>query len=266
MQLLTRKKLSIIGIDLGACSLRAVQLRKKQDRWQIHHWLNLEHKPTSNQAPPLDYQTELRLAFGSGTFFGKQTVLLLNPPDVEYKLVEVPPAVLEKPTNEIRDALQFELDRQLSWPVSESEMAVWPVQPGSTSNANAMVAVMKTSKIQSLLEILNTRHLDCVCADIVPNAMIQLFKHQHNQHKTQSTNMMWSVLDLGFRSSRLYLIHDNRPVYVRVVGGSGLECTEILAKALHVDFRIAEQYKCIYGIKQTERGFRSVTGGLAQIQ
>jgi len=34
---------------------------------------------------------------------------------------------------------------------------------------------------------------------------------------------------------------------------------------LHVEFRIAEQYKRIYGIKQSERGVRSLASGLARI-
>jgi type IV pilus assembly protein PilM len=41
--------------------------------------------------------------------------------------------------------------------------------------------------------------------------------------------------------------------------------TETLARALHVEFRIAEQYKRIYGIQQTDRGFRALVGGLQRI-
>jgi type IV pilus assembly protein PilM len=73
------------------------------------------------------------------------------------------------------------------------------------------------------------------------------------------------VLDIGFQAARLYLIQRDRPVFARVVRGGGGELTETLAGALRVEFRIAEQYKRIYGVKQTDRGFRSVLGGLSQI-
>jgi len=251
---------------LGACSLRAVQLRKKGGDWHIHHWLNIEHEPNSNEIPQLDYEDELQLAFGPGTFSGRRTAMLINPPDVEYKLLEVPPAVMKKPSSEIRDALQFELDRQLPWPVSESEIAIWPVQPGASSSANAMIAAAQRNHIQHFLEIMDSHDLECASVDIVPNAMIELYKQANQGSPIHSDQIVWAVLDIGLRSSRLYLVHDNHPIYARVVCGGGLQFTESLTNALHVDFRIAEQYKRIYGIQQTDRGYRSMTGGLAQIE
>jgi len=260
-QLLTRTKTSVVGIEFGACSLRAVQLRKTGNRWNIHHWLNMEHEPVDAKVPVLDYESELKLAFGPGTFSGYRTALALSPPEVEYRLLEVPAAVLEKSNGDLRDAIRFELNRQLPWPADESEFAAWPVQSGSTSSANTMIAAIQRTHIQRYLDILDTRQIECILADVVPNAIIQLVRQSgHNlSHK------LWAILDIGFSASRLYLIYEDVPVYARVVGGGGFEFTEILSKALHVEFRIAEQYKCIYGIKQTDRGFRSMAGGLARI-
>ncbi|MHC4441812.1 MAG: pilus assembly protein PilM [Planctomycetota bacterium] len=266
VQLLTRTKTSLISIDLGACSLRAVQLRKKADHWHIHHWLNIEHEPSSKEIADFGHAGKLASALGPGTFSGQRTVLMLNPPEVEYKLLEVPPAILEKSPDDIRNALQYELDRQLSCPLAEAEISVWPVQAGTTSSANAMVASAERSKVHSLLDILDGAGLDCVSADIVPNGMIELYKHVEHEGHSGSSEILWAVLDIGLRSSRLYMMHSHHPVYARIVSGGGSAYTELLAQALHVDFRIAEQYKCIYGIKQTDRGFRSVAGGLAQIQ
>jgi Tfp pilus assembly PilM family ATPase len=41
--------------------------------------------------------------------------------------------------------------------------------------------------------------------------------------------------------------------------------TETLARELHVEFRLAEQYKRIYGIRETDRGFRSLVSGLSRV-
>ena len=48
-------------------------------------------------------------------------------------------------------------------------------------------------------------------------------------------------------------------------GGAGREITETLARELHVDFKVAEQYKRIYGIRETQRGFRSLVTGLSKL-
>src|SRR5262245_17171087 len=124
-----KKRTTVIGVDFGACSLRAVQLQKQGSQWKVHHWVNLETEPTTAQPVARDYASEIRMAFGPGTFSGGQTALVLSPPDVEYKLLEVPGPVLDKPPAELKAALQFELDRQMPWPAAESEVAAWPVQP-----------------------------------------------------------------------------------------------------------------------------------------
>ena len=258
-----RKKMSVIAMDFGACSLRAVQLKQAGRGWRVHHWVNIEKEPASEHPPIPNYEAELRMAFGMGTFSGHKTSLLLSPPEVEYRLLDVPGPVLAKPSAELRAALQFELDRQMPWPAAESEVAAWSVSHNSTS---AMVVAARTSSVQQFLDVLGTQHFECARAELVPNAVIRACAPSPEKPDAAESNApIWGAVDIGFRSARLYLIHEGRCIYARVIRGSGREFTEILAKALHVDFRIAEQYKRIYGIRQTDRGFRSIVGGLARI-
>jgi type IV pilus assembly protein PilM len=260
---LFRKKMSVIAMDFGACTLRAVQLKQTGRGWRVHHWVNIEKEPVTEHPPIPNYEAELRMAFGIGTFSGQKTSMLLSPPEVEYRLLDVPGPVLAKPSHELRAALQFELDRQMPWPAAESEVAAWSVSRDSTS---AMVVAARSSSVQQFLDVLNTQHFECTRAELVPNAVIRACATSPVNTETAETNgSIWGAVDIGFRSARLYLIHEGRCIYARVIRGSGREFTETLAKALHVDFRIAEQYKRIYGIRQTDRGFRSIVGGLSRI-
>ena len=263
--LLTRTKTSVIGVDFGTSSLRAVQLRDTGDGWQVHHWVNVESEPTTPDPPAFDHRAQIQLAFGPATFSGRRTALVLSPPDVEYRLIDVPSALIDKPSAELRTALQFEFDRQMPWPAAESEIAAWPIKAGATGNTNAMVVAARTSIIEGRLEALEGQQLECRRVDIVPNAVIHVCSPPGDPGASESKDLLWGVLDIGFRSARLYLIHAGRPVYARVLRGGGRELTQVLAAALHIDFRIAEQYKRIYGIRKTDRGFRSVVGGLARI-
>jgi len=263
--LMTRTTTSLIGVDFGTCSLRAVQLKRKGDGWHIHHFVNVETEPTTPEPPDLDYQAQMQLAFGPATFTGNRTALVLSPPDVEYQLLDVPSALIDKPPAELRSALGFELDRQMPWPAAESEIAAWPVKPGQTGNTKAMVVAARISSVQRWLSLLESQQLACLHADVVPNAMIHVCSPQLDAATSPPDSTLWGIIDIGFQSARLYLINAGRPVYARVVRGGGRELTETLAAALHVDFRIAEQYKRIYGIRKSDRGFRSVAGGLTRI-
>lgn len=260
--LLTRTRTSLIGVDIGTCSLRAAQLTHAGDGWRIHHWVNLPTEPTSPEPPKVDRQAEMQLAFGPGTFTGHRSALVLSPPHIEYKLLDVPAVLLDKPSAELRNALQFELDRQLPWPVAESELAAWSIKPDAKGKTGAMVVSARSASVEHQLGILERQQLECVRADIVPNALIALLGATLPSPETEP---LWGVLDIGFHSARLYLMHAGRPVYARVLHGGGREVTQTLAEALRIDFCLAEQYKRIYGIRKSDRGFRSVVGGPAQI-
>ncbi len=255
------RRTSVIALEMGACSLRAVQLARAGGVWRVHHWLNLEVEPTAPQPPAMDYSALLKNALGPGSFTGSRAALLLSPPDVEYKLLDVPPMVLDRTPAEVRSALQFELDRQMPWPTSEMEMAAWAVETNGGTGGNAMVVGARSSGVQQLVDILENEELEVVRADIVPNGMIRVCEGPGVEN-----GAVWGILDVGFRSCRLYVIHKSRLIYARVLRGGGRELTETLARELHVEFRVAEQYKRIYGICETERGFRSLVTGLSRVE
>jgi len=255
----------LIGVDFGTCSLRAVQLHLRADGWHVHHWVNLEVEPTSNEPTAPHAAADMKLAFGPGTFTDRRMALTLSPPDVNYELLDVPSAVLDQPAEKLRTALQIELDRQMPWPIAESQIAAWSVNPEATGKVPAMIVAARRAALESRLRDLSEHGFECERADIVPNAMIHLQQSAREPAEAAPQDVLWGLLDLGFHSCRFYLIYADRPVYARVIRGGGCECTETLAKALHVEFATAEKYKRVYGIRPAERGFRSMLGGLTRI-
>lgn len=264
--LLTKQRTSAIAIDAGACSFRAVQLRRDDRHWRIHHWVNIETEPDAPDAEPMRYVDALEPAFGAGTFHGREAMLLLGPPDVEYKVLDIPRAVLDQSGEKLKEVLQYELDRHMPWPAAESEVAAWPLRPDAPKDQHTMVVSARTAGVVQHLDIVDRFQLDCSRAEIVPHAMIRLSTARPRDPSDDAAGLLWGMLDIGFRSARLYLCHGDRPVYARVLRGGGREITEKLAEALHIEFRIAEQYKRIYGIEKTDRGVRSVVGGLSRIK
>jgi type IV pilus assembly protein PilM len=271
-ELLTRNRTSPIAVDFGACSLRGAQLIRKAGGWHVYHWFNVETDPVSADPPRMDYGAHLKMAMGPGAFAGRRVAFTLAPPDLEYRLIDLPSALLTRKAAELKEALQFELDRQLPWPAKDTEMAAWPVGAANGPYTSTMVAAVRTSAIQATLDLLQDQDLECVLADVTPNAIIRLHEQAPGRPgaagrraEAAADNVVWGALDIGFRACRLYLMHNGRPVFARVLRGGGRELTELLARGLHVEFAVAEQYKRLYGIQRTDRGLRSVVGGLGRI-
>lgn len=261
--LMTREATTVIGVDFGACSLRAVQLRGSGSSWRVHHWLNLETEPTSPEPIPPHTVDRVKMGFGPGTFAGRSYVFNLSPPTVDFQRLDVPPTILEQGEAPLRTALQIELDRQSPWSIAEAEVAVWPVRDDTAGKVPAVVVTAHRRTLEDRLAMFTEHGLTCIRADILPHG----FRHLAPAALSDAPagQMLWAVLDIGFSSSRLYLIHDGRVVYARRLKGGGCELTETLAKTLKVNFAMAEKYKRIYGIAPTDRGFRSMLGGLSRI-
>jgi type IV pilus assembly protein PilM len=266
IQLLNSTKTSVVGVDFGACSLRAVQLQNTRSGWRVYHWINIEEDPTSPDPAPLDYARHLKLAFGPGAFTGRRSAIALGPPDAEYRLVEVPPSAQEQAPDEIRQALQAQLERQMPWPLDEAEITAWGVQAGATSSDNTMAVAACKANVQRYLDVFDTMSVECIGAEIVPNALAVACQPTPKPRSSDSTPPLWGALDIGFNACRLYLIHGDCPVYARILPASGRELTQTLAGSLQVAFPIAEHYKRVYGIEATDRGFRSSVGGLAHLK
>ncbi len=263
LKLITRSRLTATAMDFGACSLRAVQLRNDHGQWRVHHWLNHEVDPPGIDPDPIPYTALLKRAYGLGGFAHHRTRLLIGPPDVEYKMLELPRAILRQSSEELGSSLEYELSGQTAWELSESELATWPIQAEGATRSSAMIVCAKRAGIIERLDAMNQLGLECLSAEILPTAAAWLARGISSS--TAEETPLWGMLDLGFRGNRLYLIHGDRPIYARNLQAGGRQLTERLAAALHMDFQTAEQYKRIYGIRQTRRGFRSVIGGISRL-
>jgi Tfp pilus assembly PilM family ATPase len=71
-----------------------------------------------------------------------------------------------------------------------------------------------------------------------------------------SRNCLWGVLDVGFRSSRLYLGVGETPIYVRSLRSSGDLMTRRIASELNLDPAMAERYKRHYGVRAETGSYR----------
>ena len=79
-----------------------------------------------------------------------------------------------KSSAELRNALQFELDRQLPWPAAESEVAAWPVKPDASGNASTMVAAARTSSVRQRLDVLDGQRMHLKFQVEQQNALLEL--------------------------------------------------------------------------------------------
>jgi len=252
------KKHSAIAVDVGAVSLRAVQLEQRRGRVAIRHWVN--------QVTPPDQQFEAeassdgalsRLAsvrlVSRELFRGRDVATTIGPPDIEVCSLQVPAKLLQQGQLNLSQAVRHEVARHVDFDVQAAEVGAWPLPSGHSDGPNVLVAVAQRSLIGPLLDWVETQGCYCSRIDVAPLAVLRACARMT---ESVAPDHLWAVLDIGFRASRLYVGLGEVPVYVRYLADGGDSMTRRIAAELDVEPAMAERYKRRYGVCGEPEGYR----------
>jgi Tfp pilus assembly PilM family ATPase len=187
--------------------------------------------------------TEVDRLLKSGSFRGRSVVTALNPPEVEFHVLEVPKAALQDVAN-AHQVIHWEIGRLTSLSTDQIETRHWllPSRQGTTASAIGVSVTRDT--VTRLLRICSESRLACASVDTGATAI-----HRFGtmlRHWPQDE--IWGLLDLGARQSRLVLSLGETPILIRHVGSGGQAWTERIAENLQISASTAEIQKKSHGI------------------
>lgn len=237
-----KSKLSAIGLDLGESALRGAQLRRSRDGYAITALAKAD-RPMSAAGAPEPVEPALRRLFSHSAFKGRAVITALNPPEVEFHVVDVPQAVLQGGENADK-VIHWEIGRLTSLSADQVETRHWllPSQPGGSAHAIGVSA--RREAVEALLGMCHREHLRCSCVDTGATALHRFGRLLGERNE----NEIWGLLDLGSRQARLILCLGNAPILIRYTGGGGLSWTERIAEVLQISHAAADIQKSSHGV------------------
>lgn len=248
---------SPIALDAGCVATRALQLQREAGGWSVRRWARwpVGSATAGPEAPdarpggrdPIDLRRQ--------GFLGREAVLCLNPPDVEFCPLRVPEALLALEHERMLAAVRHEVARHARTPVQEAQLDAWPLPAGQGDCPNLMVAVAPAATVQGLIGWVEACGCACTRIDAAPAVVLRARRRLLGG---AVDDCIWGVLDVGWQYSRLYIGLGEVPVYVRCIQRGGEHFTRRIASELGVEPQIAERYKRRYGIAASEAGYRPV--------
>jgi Tfp pilus assembly PilM family ATPase len=253
-----RTRRSAITLDVGAAGIRICQCRGRQARGQVLSELRLEDvlgverlpsEPNGDEAEarpsgsPED-GAQLHRLLGQGRFTGRDVVLVLSPPDVEFHPLRLPEAAFDQAPERIEQALKWEVARGTRGEASELEVRYWKLPPARGLAANVMAVVAPTATALRWCTALAGQHLVLKRLEVSPCALVRAAR----VHWSPATDDLWGLLDLGLRHSTLTLAAGTTPIYIRVLTSRAHDWTRRLASAFEISYTQAEQLKRSHGL------------------
>ncbi len=243
---IVKSKRTPIGLDLGETALRAAQLRKTPGGFCVTSLAHLDRTQTpanATKSPPDSLEDGLRKLFSHSAFLGRSVIPALNPPEVEFHVLDVPAAALQGDET-AQNLLHWEIGRLTSLSADQVETRHWllPSRPGGTASAIGVSA--RRDAVMTLLDHCQRGRLRCSCIETGATAL-----HRFGRLlRSWGEDEIWGLLDLGARQTRLILCLGHAPLLIRHTGEGGTSWTERIAEVLHLQIPSAEIHKKSHGI------------------
>ncbi|MEV8505161.1 type IV pilus assembly protein PilM [Actinoplanes sp. NPDC051475] len=230
-----------IGLDIGSSSVRAVEVRRAKDEFDLVNFGQVPLPPGTIQAgilaEPAAVTSALKQLWAACKFNTKRVVLGVTNP----QLVVREASVSNMPAKEMRRSLPFQVRDMLPLAVERSLLDFWPLEePGDNPTVRGLLIAMPKDAVMELVHAVERAGLHVVNVDLVSFALLRAASRLDAQVE--------AIVDIGAEVTSVIVHVDGEPLIVRTVPRGGADITNSIATRLGIPAAEAEALKCRYGL------------------
>jgi type IV pilus assembly protein PilM len=227
------RRYGFIGIDIGARSVKAIQLSRAGKQARVEAAAVIPHV-TDEPAIDAAFVRRLRDVFVRQGFYGNRVVLCAPSDKLHVEMLDLPPRHSGAPVDQLARAEMMRLSRLEG---NSFEMATWdlPTPPRGGAGTALMAVAASHADTQGLFEAFESEGLTVEAIDVQACAIARACKPR------QATTGMTAILDLGFSRASLWFIRDGIVAFQRTFNDCGTRTVQAeLMKRLSVDADVAD--------------------------
>jgi len=235
--------MDFFGLDIGSYSIKAVQLRKIQDKYQL---VALGSAPSTPKGLASEAESDLTaLAENIKKLHQEARVTTKNvisalPEDQVFTRVITLPKLSEE---ELTSALKWEAEQYVPIPLSEVTLAhqvIGETTQDTRQKTEVLLVAAPNRLIDKLLKVLKTAGLNPVSLETEILAMSRSLVAPDSEATL--------LVDLGARATDIAIVEKGQVVFTRSISTAGEALTRAVAGALGLEAGQAEEYKKAYGV------------------
>jgi type IV pilus assembly protein PilM len=236
-----KKSKSLVGLDVGSSAVRAVELSKSKNGYQITGFAYEPLSPDSVVDGAImdsrGVSSAIKRILTSGEFRSKRTAASVSGHSVIVKRV-VLPVVTEQ---EVGASIQYDADQYIPFGLSEVNIDYQVVGPaeGEEPGMEVLMVAAKKDKIHNHTNVISMAGRQADVVDIDAFALQNAF--EANYQVSPSTTI--ALLNIGASLMNINITKGGLPLLVRDVPVGGNQYTDILQKELQLSFQEAEDLK-----------------------
>lgn len=241
--------MSSFGLDIGANSIKAVQLKPEKGRYRLLAFgmtslpASLQSESSADQKAIAEAIKKLLLDIGITV---KRAVLALPESQVFSRVIEVPPLS----EAELKSAIKWEAEQYIPIPIEEANLDYQIIRtpPKGATGKKMEVFLVAAPKnfVEKYLRILKIADLQPLALE---TELISICRALVGQAKEEKHNL---VINIGSLSSDLAITRGDQIVHTRSIPTGGNALARAVARDLDLEVSQAEEYKKSYGLGEKQ--------------
>ncbi|MER3536502.1 MAG: pilus assembly protein PilM [Thermus sp.] len=240
---LFKPRIEAVGLEIGASSLKLVECTGSPPILKAY-----AQRPTppgvlvgGQVVEPAALAQEIRELFLQAGVRKRYVVTAVPSQATVVRILQVP----KMPLKEMEEAVRWEAERYIPFPIDEVLLDFAPLEPMEDLREGAQVQVAVAAALQetvaSLVETLKSAGLIPLVIDVKPFAGLYPLEGVLEGQTS-------FAVEIGGSATTMVLAQGTRPLAARVLDLSGQSFTEAIARAFNLDLLAAEEVKRAYGM------------------
>ncbi|GLY01211.1 MULTISPECIES: type IV pilus assembly protein PilM [Actinoplanes] len=230
-----------IGLDIGSSSIRAVEVRRTKDDYQLINFGQFPLPPGTVAAgviqDPVAVTSALKQLWTASRFGTKRVNLGVTNPQLVVREM----SIANLPPNQMRQALPFQVKEQLPLAVDRSLLDFFPLEePGDNPTVRGLLIAMPKDAVVTLVQAVEKAGLWVTGVDLASFALLRAASRLDSQVE--------AIVDIGANITSVVVHADGEPIFVRTLPRGGSEISDSIGTRLGMPTAEAEALKCRFGL------------------
>ena len=225
-----------IGLDIGADSIKMLQMCRSGGRVKVRAAERWHFSPPGDQGP--DQRKELAVAaindmLKKGRFRGRRVVSSLRCEELHIKNIRLP----HLPADELKRAVQWEAKERFGFDVAADQLNcinAGQVRQGSETRDEIIMLAATPEVIDSHLDLLRKVSLTPEAIDAEPVALFRGFERYLRRRVDEEAVTV--IVDIGHSATRVIVAQGRRIVLIKSIDIGGHRFTDAVAGQLNLSY------------------------------
>jgi type IV pilus assembly protein PilM len=229
----------LVGLDIGSCAVKAVELRKVKNGFELVH-AGLETLASDTVVDgaimdALSVSDSISKIFSSQKIKTKNVATSVSGHSVIVKKIPLP-AMTEE---ELEESIQWEAEQHIPFDISDVSLDYQVLNSAPGSTTDVLLVAVKKDKILNHTNVITQAGKIPLVVDIDGFAIQNAFEVNYQP----ASNSTAALLNIGASIMNIVVTRGGTPLFTRDVSVGGNQFTDALQKDMNLSFEEAEQVK-----------------------